>query len=80
MSSAGATRTSIGKLIRQSRRANSARTSASTAARCSRGMAYSCSLNRTRRGLVNTRCEVSVYCRAPSARVAMPLMAGMLPG
>ena len=64
------TRTSIGKLISQSLRSNRARTSPSTSARYSLGIAYSCSLNRTRRGLVNTLYAASVYVRALSARLA----------
>lgn len=54
MSSAGAVRTSTGKLTRSGERSTIARSSRSAGTRASRGTAYSISTKRTRRGEVKT--------------------------
>ena len=59
-SSAGATRTSTGKLMFQSDASITRRASRSAASPASRGTAYSISRNTTRRGAVNTRCATSL--------------------
>lgn len=80
MSSAGAVRTSTGKLTLKSERSTRALSSPSAATAAARGSAYSISTNRTRRGEVNTLYEMSVYVRADSARLEILAMPGMAAG
>ncbi len=80
MSSAGAVRTSTGKLIRRRERSTIAFSSRSAATAASRGSAYSISRNRTRRGVVKTLYGMSVYVRAESARLEILATGGMVAG
>lgn len=80
MSSAGAVRTSTGKLIRSGERSTIAFTSRSASTAASRGSAYSISTKRTRRGLVKTLYGMSVYVRADRARLESLAIEGMVAG
>ena len=60
MSSAGATRISTGKLIRQSDASIAPRASRSAVSPASRGTAYSISRKTTRRAVMKTRWATSV--------------------
>ncbi|CAM5421243.1 hypothetical protein SBADM41S_05604 [Streptomyces badius] len=80
MSSAGAVRTSTGKLIFSGDRSTMAFSSRSTVTASSRGTAYSISTNRTRRGLVNTLNGMSVYVRAERARLESLAIEGIVAG
>ena len=60
MSSAGATRISTGKLIRQSDASTTRRASRSASRPAARGTAYSISRKTTRRGEVKTRWATSL--------------------
>ena len=59
-SSAGAVRSSTGKLIRQPEESTTRRTSRITSGPAARGTAYSISRKRTSRVVVNTRCATSL--------------------
>ncbi len=80
MSSAAATRTSIGNGIRSPDRSIQARNCWITSTTCSRGTAYSDSRNTTFRSEQNTLYDASTYSRADNARDANWLIRGTSPG
>src|SRR5262245_30414423 len=80
MSSAAATRTSIGNGIREPDESIHERSRRMTSTTCDRGTAYSDSRKTTLRSEQKTLYDASTYSRAESARDANRLIRGTRPG